>query len=198
MATYNSFAHKTSTLLSLPLQDLLYTAYSSILLHTMNSSSDPDQPSTTANSRLLPTTFEPPKARNGRMRILEPHGRRRRPKSGDFKLLAAYVAAYVGVLIPQEEYQRFVDPRGEREWKRTIRAACDMEWRLQDNRDFDDIPPQAYSVMREYVARAWPLTQYFDGGWLIKWAIRSTWSNRRKTCTRSNKCMFSALLRVLV
>jgi hypothetical protein len=81
----------------------------------MNSSSEPDELSTTANSRLLLTTFKPPKARNRHMRILEPHSCRRRPKSGDFKLLAAYVAAYVGVLIPKEEYKRFVDPQGERE-----------------------------------------------------------------------------------
>ena len=128
----------------------------------MNSSSELDKLSTTANSRLLPTTFEPLKARNGHMRILEPHSRRRRPKAGDFKLHAAYVAAYMGVLILKEDYKRFVDPRGEREWKRTIRAACDIEWRLQDVRDFDDIPSLEYNSMRDYVARAWPLTRYFD------------------------------------
>jgi hypothetical protein len=81
----------------------------------MNSSSKPDELSTTANSQLLPATFKPPKPRNRRIIILEPHGRRRRPKSGDFKLLAAYVAAYVGVLIPKEDYQQFIDPQGERE-----------------------------------------------------------------------------------
>lgn len=89
-----------------------------------NSSSEPDELSTTANSRLLPTIFEPPKARSGHIRIPEPHGRRRRPKAGDFKLLAAYVAAYMGVLIPKEDYKRFVDPRGE----------------------FDDIPPLEYKL----------------------------------------------------
>jgi hypothetical protein len=57
-----------------------------------------------ANSRLLLATFKPLKPRNGRMMILELYSRCRRPKSGDFKLLAAYVAAYVGVLIPKEDY----------------------------------------------------------------------------------------------
>lgn len=152
----------------------------------MDSSSEPDELYSTANSRLLPTTFDPPKVRNGRMKILEPQGRRRRPKSGDFKLLAAYVAAYVGTLIPREEYNRFIDPRGEREWKRTVRAACDIEWRFQDIREFDEIPVQEYNVMREYVSRSWPFTKHFDGGWLIKWALRSTWTNRKKACVRSD------------
>ena len=159
----------------------------------MDASSGPYELYITTNSRLLPTTFDPPKLRNGRLKILEPHGRRRRPKSGDFKLLAAYVAAYVGTLIPKEDYQRFIDPRGEKEWKRTIRAACDIEWRVGDVREFDDIPTLDYNVMSEYVARAWPLTRYFDGLWLIKWALRTTWTNRKKAAVRAEKGAFHDL-----
>jgi hypothetical protein len=81
----------------------------------MNSSSKLDELSTTANSRLLLATFKLPKPRNRRIIILELYSRRRRSKLGDFKLLAAYVAAYVGVLIPKEDYQQFIDLQGERE-----------------------------------------------------------------------------------
>ena len=70
----------------------------------MNSSSKPDKLSTTANSQLLLATFKPLKPRNRHIIILEPHSRCRRPKLGDFKLLAAYVATYIGVLIPKEDY----------------------------------------------------------------------------------------------
>jgi hypothetical protein len=70
----------------------------------MNSSSELDELSTIANSRLLLAMFELLKPRNRRIIILELHGRCRRPKLGDFKLLAAYVAAYVGVLILKEDY----------------------------------------------------------------------------------------------
>ena len=70
----------------------------------MNSSSKPDELSTIANSQLLPATFKPLKPRNRHIIILELYSRCRRPKLGDFKLLTAYVAAYVGVLIPKEDY----------------------------------------------------------------------------------------------
>ena len=42
--------------------------------------------------------------RNRHIRILELHSCCRRPKSRDFKLLAAYIAAYVGILILKEDY----------------------------------------------------------------------------------------------
>jgi hypothetical protein len=158
----------------------------------MDRSSTPEESYRTANSRLLPATFDPPRLRHGTLKILEPHGRRRRPKSGDFKLLAAYVAGYVGTLIPQDVYKRFIDRRGEREWKRTIRAACDMEWRTEDLREFDDIPAAGYNDMRDYVARAWPFTtKYFDGAWLIKWALRTTWTNRKKAALRLGRGTYS-------
>jgi hypothetical protein len=44
------------------------------------------------------------KPRNRYIIILELYSRCRRPKLGDFKLLAAYVAAYIGVLILKEDY----------------------------------------------------------------------------------------------
>jgi hypothetical protein len=72
------------------------------------------QSTSTVNSRLLPTKFAPPQLRHGTRKILEPHGSNRRPKTGNFKLLTAYVAAYIGVLIPHNTYKTFVDRRGER------------------------------------------------------------------------------------
>jgi len=41
--------------------------------------------------------------------------------------------------------------------------------------------------MSEYVAHAWPFTKHFDGSWIIKWALRSTWTNRRKAYIRYEK-----------
>ena len=144
----------------------------------------------TANSKLLPATFDPPKMRHGTLKVLEPHGHNRRPKVGDFKLLAAYVAGYVGSLIPLEVYNRFIDKRGEREWKRVVRAACDLEWRAEDTRDFDDIPIASYNNMRDQVAQVWPFAaRYFDGAWLIKWALRTTWTNRKKAVARAERGM---------
>jgi hypothetical protein len=70
----------------------------------MNSSSKPDELSTIANLQLLLATFKPLKPRNRRIIILELYSRCRRSKLGDFKLLAAYVAAYIGVLILKEDY----------------------------------------------------------------------------------------------
>jgi hypothetical protein len=55
---------------------------------------------TTLNSLLVPTEFDIPRKKDGKVKILEPHSSRRRPKSGDYKLLAVYVAAYIGSLIP--------------------------------------------------------------------------------------------------
>jgi hypothetical protein len=49
------------------------------------------------------------KPRNRRIIILELHSCCRRPKLGDFKLLTAYIAAYVGILILKEDYQQFID-----------------------------------------------------------------------------------------
>ena len=153
----------------------------------MESFSGADEAYATANSRLLPTELDPPQPSHGKMRIMEPHGPGRRPKSGDFKLLAGWVAMYVNVLIPKEDYHRFVNARGEREWKRTLRSACDLEWRPGDTRDFNDIRTQDYIAMRDFVARAWPFTKHFDGYWIIKWALRSTWTNRKKASARAEK-----------
>jgi hypothetical protein len=158
---------------------------------TMDSNNCSDESHSTVNSRLLPAKFDPPRLRHGLLRVLEPHGRNRRPKAGDFKLLAAYVAAYTGPLIPPEVYKLFVDTQGEREWKRVVRAACDLEWRAGDARDFDEIPTAGYNNMRDHVAQAWPFAaKYFDGAWLIKWALRSTWTNRKKTTARVEKGLF--------
>jgi hypothetical protein len=66
----------------------------------MDDSDQPEQATTTRNSRLVLLTFDPPRLKYGIRTILEPHGPKRRLKLGDFKLLVAYVAAYVGVLIP--------------------------------------------------------------------------------------------------
>jgi hypothetical protein len=44
------------------------------------------------------------KPRNRYIIILELYSCCRRSKLGDFKLLIAYVAAYIGVLIPKEDY----------------------------------------------------------------------------------------------
>jgi hypothetical protein len=154
----------------------------------MDDSDQPEQATTTRNSRLVPSTFDPPRLKHGIRTIPEPHGPKRRPKSGDFKLLAAYVAAYVGVLIPQHDYRRFVSKDGEQSWKRTIRMACDIEWSSEENRDFDQISLPRYTVMKEFVARAWPFAaRYFDAAWLIKWALRSTWGNRKKSLARADK-----------
>jgi hypothetical protein len=155
----------------------------------MDIDSQPEQTMTTRNSRLIPSTFDPPQLKHGVRTIPEPHGPKRRPKSGDFKLLAAYVAAYVGVLIPLNDYSQFISKDGERAWKRTLRMACDMEWVPRDNRDFDDINSPRYTMMKDFVARAWPFaSRYFDGAWLIKWALRTTWSNRKKASARADKC----------
>jgi hypothetical protein len=167
----------------------------SVSLSTTNDENGSVQESySTANSRLLPKTFELPQLKHGTLKIIEPHGRNRRPKSGDFKLLAAYVAGYVGSLIPEEVYRRFIDKRGEREWKRVLRTACDLEWRVGDVREFDDIDLSGYNAMRDYVARAWPFTtRYFDGAWLIKWALRTTWTNRKRAALRVEKRMYCKL-----
>ena len=157
----------------------------SISRNTLNNEGSFKGSYSTINSRLLPANFDPPKLRHGTLKILEPHGRNRRPKSGDFKLLAAFVAGYVGSLIPSEVYRRFIDKRGEREWKRAVRAACDIEWRAGDLREFDDIPTPNYNDMRDQVARAWPFTaRYYDNAWLVKWALRTTWTNRKKAAVR--------------
>jgi hypothetical protein len=145
----------------------------------------------TRNSRLLPETFDPPILKHGHRKILEPHGFARRPKSGDFKLLAAYVAAYVPTLIPENCYRSFVDANGERAWKKRIRMACDIAWRSDSMRDFDDLNTQQYVAMRDFVAYEWPFaSRYFDGAWLIKWALRSTWGNRKKAAIRAEKGMY--------
>ena len=100
------------------------------------------------------------------------------------------MAGYVGSLIPLEVYKSFIDKRGEREWKRVVRAACNLEWRAEDTRDFDDIPVASYNNMRDQVAQVWPFAaRYFGGAWLIKWALRTTWTNRKKAAARAEKGM---------
>jgi hypothetical protein len=143
-------------------------------------------PCRTLNSSLVPTKFDQPRGRQDNLRILEPRGGRL-PKSGDHKLLAAYVAAYTGTLIPDSEYRKFISPQGEREWKRMIRVACDKEWRAGETRRFDEISQPDFEAMSYDVRRAWPLTKYFDGNWIIKWAMRITWTNRTKSARRRDK-----------
>jgi hypothetical protein len=65
----------------------------------MDDSDQPKQATTTRNSRLVLLTFDLPWLKYGIRTILEPHGPKQRLKSGDFKLLIAYVATYIGVLI---------------------------------------------------------------------------------------------------
>jgi len=146
-------------------------------------------PCRTLNSSLVPTKFDQPRGRQDNLRILEPRGGRR-PKSGDHKLLAAYVAAYTGTLIPDSEYRKFISPQGEREWKRMIRVACDKEWRAGETRRFDEISQPDFEAMSYDVRRAWPLTKYFDGNWIIKWAMRITWTNRTKSARRRDKRIY--------
>jgi hypothetical protein len=74
-----------------------------ILPSTMDNNSQPKDMATTRNSRLLPATFDPVQVKHGIRTIPESHGPKRRPKSGDFKLFAAYVAAYTGPLIPPDD-----------------------------------------------------------------------------------------------
>jgi hypothetical protein len=162
----------------------------------MDANSTANTPCRTLNSSLVPTDFDIPRKRDGRQKILEPHGGRRRPKSGDHKLLAAYVAAYAGQLIPIQDYMRFISPHGEREWKRMIRVECDKEWREGETRRFDDIPIRDYDAIAYKVARAWPFVKYFDGGWIIKWAMRITWTNRMKSARRRDKSAFGPALQV--
>jgi hypothetical protein len=48
-----------------------------------------------------------------------------------------------------------------------------------------------YITMRDYVARLWPFTlRYFDGAWLVKWGLRTTWANRKKAAVRAEKGMY--------
>jgi hypothetical protein len=158
----------------------------------MNSSSELEQCTSTANSKLLPPTFDLILVKHGARKIAEPHGPQRRPKSGDFKILAAYVAAYVGVLIPKDEYQRFISGSGERLWKKTLRQACDMHWQPRQYRGFDELSTAEWTTMRDYVGRAYPFgVKYFDGAWLIKWALRTTWANRKKAAVRADKGMYT-------
>jgi hypothetical protein len=82
---------------------------------TIDSNNCLDKLHSTVNLRLLPAKFNLLRLRHGLLRVLEPHGRNQRPKAGDFKLLAAYVAAYTRPLIPPEVYKLFVDTQGERE-----------------------------------------------------------------------------------
>jgi hypothetical protein len=156
----------------------------------MDANSTANTPCTTLNSSLVPTEFNIPRKKDGKVKILEPHGSRRRPKSGDYKLLAAYVAAYTGSLIPVQDYLRFISPRGEQEWKRIIRVACDGEWREGETRRFDDIGLREYEAMANKVAMAWPFVKYFDNWWIIKWAMRITWTNRIKSARRRDKSAF--------
>jgi hypothetical protein len=156
----------------------------------------PNSPCSTLNSALVPTEFDLPGRRDGKPKILEPHGGRRRPKSCDHKLLAAYVAAYSGTLIPEREYRKFISPHGEQEWKRMIRVACDKEWRAGENRRFDDIHLKDFQAMSHDVVCSWPLTKYFDGAWIVKWAMRTTWTNRTKSARRRDKSASSYTARV--
>jgi hypothetical protein len=55
---------------------------------------------TTRNSRLVLLIFDPPRLKYSIRTILELYSPKRRLKLGDFKLLVAYVATYIGVLIP--------------------------------------------------------------------------------------------------
>jgi hypothetical protein len=143
----------------------------------------------TLNSRLLPVIFDPPRLVHGVRKIPEPRGQNRRPKSGDFKLLAAYVAAYVGQIIPPQTYTAFVSVKGEKAWKRTLRIACDMQWRVGEDRDFRELNTFEYAAMRDYVATAYPFAaKHYDGAWLIKWALRTTWANKRKAAIRAERC----------
>jgi hypothetical protein len=46
--------------------------------------------------------------------------------------------------------------------------------------------------MRDFVGRAYPfIMRYFDGGWLIKWALRTTWANRKKAAVCVDKGMYN-------
>jgi hypothetical protein len=157
----------------------------------MDTFSTPNTPHSTLNSALVPTAFDPPRYRHGKQVILEPHRGQRRPKSCDHKLLAAYVAAYTPSLIPMKDYRMFISPKGEQEWKRVIRVACDKEWRAAENRRFDDIHLQNYYTMRHDVIQAWPFTKYFDGAWIVKWAMRTTWTNRTRSVRRRDKGTFN-------
>jgi hypothetical protein len=66
--------------------------------------------------------------------------------------------------------------------------ACDIEWSSEENRDFDQISLPRYTVMKEFVAQVWPFAaRYFDAAWLIKWALQSTWGNRKKSLARADK-----------
>jgi hypothetical protein len=70
--------------------------------------------------------------------------------------------------------------------------AVDLEWSCPETRDFDEISPSHYTIMRDSVARAWPLAaRYFDGAWLIKRALRTTWGYRRKASVREDRCKTS-------
>jgi hypothetical protein len=130
----------------------------------MDSDDQGTRSTSTRNSRLLPRTFQPSLKRHGKRQVPEPHGPQRRPKSGDFKLLAAYVAAYINNPIPQEEYNRFITRDGERTGKRLIRVACDIAWKAGDEREFDDFYVQQYKSMVESVASTWLFAaKYFDG-----------------------------------
>jgi hypothetical protein len=55
---------------------------------------------TTLNSSLVPTEFDIPRKKDGKVKILELYSSRQRPKSRDYKLLTVYIAAYTGSLIP--------------------------------------------------------------------------------------------------
>jgi hypothetical protein len=121
---------------------------------------------------------------------MEPHGRGRRPKAMDHKFLAAYAAAYTykGKVIPHSIYKEFTSDRGERLWKSQVRKACDLEWRDGESRDFDEIRPAEFTRMVDFVSQRWhKLTDCFDGRWIVKWALRSTWTNRRKNTRRAEQ-----------
>lgn len=68
-----------------------------------------------------------------------------------------------------------------------IRVACDKEWRAGENRIFDDIHLKDFQAMSHDVVCSWPLARYFDGAWIVKWAMRTAWTNRTKSARRRDK-----------
>jgi hypothetical protein len=82
---------------------------------TIDSSNSLDKLHSIVNLRLLLAKFDLLRLRHRLLRVLKPHGRNRRPKAGNFKLLAAYVAAYTRPLIPPKVYKLFINTQGKRE-----------------------------------------------------------------------------------
>jgi hypothetical protein len=82
---------------------------------TIDSNNSLDKSHSTVNSRLLLAKFNLLRLRHRLLRVLKLHSRNQRLKAGNFKLLAAYVAAYTRPLIPPKVYKLFINTQGKRE-----------------------------------------------------------------------------------